>query len=248
MEQEANIVGVSPGFASPDVLRFIDFLRKRLSWDQQVEVALALDMCLECGGSLRHLNSEVVCERCGLVWREDNSEKRIPFPEFDDAVGDGHYEMHWNPECSLAFARGLGTSMGSRSLAQILKRGSNGETVVSRRLLRMLSNSNHESAFLMNLLARVSFLLDKFGLRGNHVAAEHAGRLMRRAYFMAQQMGIRLSPSIADAVVAYTLYIFKVKRYEPKMLNLRKKDITLIKWYIKMEKEARQMRQQYNGS
>ncbi|MEM2294376.1 MAG: TFIIB-type zinc ribbon-containing protein [Candidatus Bathyarchaeia archaeon] len=99
---------------------------ERLSRDQLSELAAQLGLCLECGGSLIHSNGEVVCAKCGLVWLEEIEEARIPFPEFDDP-GDkdgagGHYEAHWNPECSLAFGRNLGSSLTSRDLERILGR------------------------------------------------------------------------------------------------------------------------------
>ncbi len=79
-------------------------------------------------------------------------------------------------------------------------------------------------------------ITDKFDLRGNHVVAEHAGQLMRRIHLMAQWCDICLSPSIADAVVAYTLRIFNIRNYDPKMLKIREKDIRLILACDRMKK------------
>ncbi|MEM2512709.1 MAG: hypothetical protein QXU81_00090 [Candidatus Bathyarchaeia archaeon] len=234
MQEDDTIAVPTPKFIS------LDFLREHLSRDQQTDIALALEMCLECGGGLRRLgDGEVVCERCGVVWceNEESLESRIPFPEFDDAAEKGHYEMHWQPECNLAFEKGLGTSLDDRMLTKILTHANNETLMITRLFATKSRANNHDPPQLRRLLTRISILLDRNGLRNNHVVADYAGRVMRKLYSMSKAIGVRLPISMADAVVAYTFHKFKIKNYNITSLNLRIKDLAFIKWYIQLTKE-----------
>ncbi|MEM1590313.1 MAG: TFIIB-type zinc ribbon-containing protein [Candidatus Bathyarchaeia archaeon] len=240
--QETDSIDFELFFVSPVTLRFINFLRQRLSWDQQAELAASLGLCLECGGRLKHSNGEVVCGRCGLVWREGDNDERIPFPEFEDASENGHYEVHWNPGSSLSFHKGLGTHIDSQTLIQILSRSEKTKVIMPTRILMLKDRINkQESMQTLKILARVSFLLDKFGMRGNHIVAEYAGRLSRKLCLIARMLGVRLPRSIADAIVVYTLRKYGIKNYETSGLNLKSRDMTFIAWYVTITEKMKKI-------
>lgn len=98
--------------------------------------------------------------------------------------------------------------------------------------------NQHDPRGLERLLARISTILDKNGLRGNCVVADHAGRVMRRIYALAQLAGIHLHTSIADAVATYAFHKHKIRNYDMRSLKLTPKDMALVKWYVKLEKDA----------
>lgn len=95
------------------------------------------------------------------------------------------------------------------------------------------------------MLSRISTVLDRCGLRGNHVAAEYAGRLMRKVYGIAKAAGISLSQSIVDAVAAYTIHKLGIKTYNEASLDLKPKDIALLKAILSFETELKRIKKTY---
>lgn len=108
-----------------ETLLSLNFLKARLSSEQQAELAVALGICLECGGKLcRMADGENVCTKCGLVWSSsENLAQNIPFPE---EQREKDFEGHWQPPNALGFLKSLGdpalenSSRGGKALMRVL--------------------------------------------------------------------------------------------------------------------------------
>ncbi|MBS7621009.1 hypothetical protein KEJ32_02690 [Candidatus Bathyarchaeota archaeon] len=163
----------------------VDFLRSRLSHEQLEELCLALGICLECGGNLVGVDEEVVCVKCGRVWSFENAVEVVPFPEGDGEAADSHFEGHWQPGSSLCFLKGLGDpaleNNGGRSLMRVLALApAQGEDLGLRARRIKVMAQLEDPPQLKRILSRISQLLDRLRLRGNHEIAAYTGNLARK--------------------------------------------------------------------
>jgi len=216
----------------------LDFLRSRLPADLLEELASFLGLCLECGGCLRRVDGEVVCERCGRVWGCENVDERVPFPEGENDGADSHFEGHWQPGSSLCFLKGLGdpaleNSGRGRGLMRVLALApAQGEDLGlrARRIKVMLQAEDPPQ--LRRILSRISQLLDKLGFRGNHEIAAYTGNLARKIVTFAIAARVKVPLTWADAIVQHTLNKFQIKATSNhQVLRLRNKDLQFVEWF-----------------
>ena len=166
-------------------------------------MALTLNLCLECGGSLKHgRDGEVACSRCGLVWGYDGFDMRVPFST--QMAESRDFEDHWHPPCSLAFLKGLGGTLDLKGTMRVLKR--NGWAGIRFRAA-YARKAKEESQALNRVLERLSRILDQAGLRGDPVAADYVGRLARKITAFSKHLGLRgmSGRRLADAIAYYAL-------------------------------------------
>ncbi|MDW8023113.1 MAG: hypothetical protein RMJ15_05190, partial [Nitrososphaerota archaeon] len=160
-------------------------MRSRLPSDLLDDLALLLGLCFECGGCLRRVDGEIVCEKCGRVWGCENVDESVPFPEGEYEGGECHFEGHWQPGSSLCFLKGLGDptleNNGRGGLMRVLALApAKGEDLGlrARRIKVMLQAEDPPQ--LRRILSRISHVLDKLGFRGNCEIAAYTGNLARK--------------------------------------------------------------------
>jgi len=214
----------------------LEFLRSRVPADLLDDLALLLGFCFDCGGSLRVVDGEVVCVRCGRVWGVENVDWSVPFPEDESGV-DVHFEGHWQPGSSLAFLKGIGDpaldNCRGRGLMRVLaKAPSGGEDLgIRARMIKLIAQAE-DPPQLRRILARVSQLLDKLGFRGSHELANYTGNLARKIVAFALIAHIQVSTRMADAIVKHALQRLQLKPdIDGQTLNARDEDLKFVEWF-----------------
>jgi len=217
--------------ASKNVLISLNLLRSRLSWEEQRQLALALNMCLECGGRLKQgKDGEFACSRCGLVWGYNGFDMQVPFPEEAEEKGD--FENHWHPPCSLAFLKGLGDTLDLKGVRHVLKR--NGWAGIRFRA-SYARGLKKEPTVLTTMLERLSQILDQAGLRGDPVAADYMGRLARKITAFSRHVGLKLMNGrrLADAIAYYALN--RMGKKPPENLEYKPYELLYVHLFVEME-------------
>ncbi|MDW8022958.1 MAG: TFIIB-type zinc ribbon-containing protein [Nitrososphaerota archaeon] len=210
-------------------------MRRRLSSEEFEELCLALGMCLECGGSLVRAEGEVVCVKCGRVWGEENVDENIPFP--DEGGTGAHFEGHWQPGSSLCFLKGLGDpaleNNGGKGLMRILALSpAEGEDLGLRARQIKVMAQMEDPPQLRRILTRVSLLLDKFGMRGNHEIADYMGNLARKIVAFCLIAQLRISTRLADAIVKHALEKLQTKApSEAETLSYKSEELEFVAWF-----------------
>jgi len=219
-----------------DVCVSLEFLRSRVPADLLEDLALMLGFCFDCGGSLRVVDGEVVCERCGRVWGVENVDWSAPFPEDESGV-DVHFEGHWQPGSSLAFLKGLGDPVldncRGRGLMRVLaKAPSGGEDLGIRARMIKLITQAEDPPQLRRILSRISQLLDKLGFRGSHELANYTGNLARKIVAFALIAHIQVPMRMADAIVKHALQKLQLKaEINDQTLNFNNDDLKFVEWF-----------------
>jgi len=219
-----------------DVCVSLEFLRSRVPADLLEDLALLLGFCFDCGGSLRVVDGEVFCERCGRVWGVENVDWSVPFPEDESGV-DVHFEGHWQPGSSLAFLKGLGDpsldNCRGRGLMRVLaKAPSGGEDLgIRARMIKLIAQAE-DPPQLRRILARISQLLDKLGFRGSHELADYTGKLARKIVAFALIAHIQVPMRMADAIVKHALQKLQPKTsVNEQTLDAKDDDLRFVKWF-----------------
>ncbi|MEM3695085.1 MAG: TFIIB-type zinc ribbon-containing protein [Candidatus Bathyarchaeia archaeon] len=215
----------------------LDFLRGRLPSYLLEELALFLGLCFECGGCLRNVDGEVVCERCGRVWGYENVDESVPFPEYEKNEGNSHFEGHWQPGSSLCFLKGLGdpaleNNGRGRGLMRVLAMApAKGEDLGLRARRIKVMVQAEDPPQLRRILSRISQLLDKLGFRGNHEVAAYTGNLARKIVAFAIAARIKVPSTWADAIVHHTLNKLQLKATPNQVLKHRDRDLQFVEWF-----------------
>jgi hypothetical protein len=195
-------------------------IRKRLTREQQAELAVQLSFCLECCGKLcKKADGEVVCVKCGLFWTVEAFNEAIPFPEDNYAEG-ACFEGHWQPGNTLAFLKGLGdptlANGKGKALMRVLAKSPNGATDLGLRAQHIkLLMEWEDPPQLRRVLSRISLLLTRRGRREDWQLADYTGNLARKlvAYKLLTKQGI--SFRLGDAIVAYAMEKFGLNSAAP---------------------------------
>ena len=219
-----------------DVCVSLEFLRSRVPADLLEDLALLLGFCFDCGGSLRVVDGEVFCERCGRVWGVENVDWSVPFPEDESGV-DVHFEGHWQPGSSLAFLKGIGDpaldNCRGRGLMRVLaKAPSGGEDLgIRARMIKLIAQAE-DPPQLRRILSRISQLLDKLGFRGSHELANYTGNLARKIVAFALIAHIQVSIRMADAIVKHALQKLQLKtNIDDQTLDAKDEDLKFVQWF-----------------
>jgi len=212
----------------------LDFLRSKLPNDLLEEVSLAIGICLECGGSVMRVEGEFVCAKCGRVWGEENVDDAVPFPE--DGEPSIHFEGHWQPGSSLCFLKGVGDpavqNSGGKSLMRVLALAPAGGEDLGIRAQRIKFLTQMEDPpQLRRMLTRISILLDKFGMRGNHEIADCTGSLARKIVAFCLTAQLQISTKLADAIVKHVLKKLQIKVPEEQTLNYKEEELQFVDWF-----------------
>ena len=220
-----------------DAFVSLDFLRSRLPADLLEELALFLGLCFECGGRLRRIDGEVVCEGCGRVWGYENVDESVPFPEGGND-GDSPFEGHWQPGNSLCFLKGLGdptleNNGRGRSLMRVLALApAQGEDLGLRARRIKVMVQAEDPPQLRRILSRISQLLDKLGFRGNYEIAAYTGNLARKVVAFALAARLSIPSTWADAIVRHTLNKLQLKiALNDNVLKFKDEDLQFVEWF-----------------
>ncbi|MEM3698017.1 MAG: TFIIB-type zinc ribbon-containing protein [Candidatus Bathyarchaeia archaeon] len=213
----------------------LDFLRSKLSNEQLEELSIAIGICLECGGSLMIVEGEVVCRKCGRVWGEENVDENIPFPE--DGQADAYFEGHWQPGSSLCFLKGIGDPAvqngGGRGLMRVLALApAKGEDLGIRAQHIKVLTQMEDPQQLRRILTRISLLLDKFRMRGNHEIADYTGNIARKIVAFCLTAQLQIPTRLADAIVKHALQKLQIKiPSEAETLNYKNEELQFVGWF-----------------
>jgi len=223
----------------------LDFLRGRLPSDLLEELALLLGFCFDCGGCLRNVDGEVVCEKCGRVWGYENVDESVPFPE-DESDGDSPFEGHWQPGSSLCFLKGLGdpaleNNGHGRGLMRVLALApAQGEDLGLRARRIKVMVQAEDPPQLRRILSRISNLLDKLGFRGNHEIAAYAGNLARRIVAFAFAAHIQVPTAWADAIVKHAIGKLNLEvECCKQVFKAKDEDLQFVAWFEEAIKKFR---------
>ncbi|MEM3618713.1 MAG: TFIIB-type zinc ribbon-containing protein [Candidatus Bathyarchaeia archaeon] len=215
----------------------LDFLRSRLPRDLLEELALLLSFCFECGGYLRNVDGEVVCEKCGRVWGYENINGSVPFPEGEDDGADSRFEGHWQPGSSLCFLKGLGDPVlennGGKGLMRVLAKAPNGGEDLGLRARRVKIIAQMEDPpQLRRILSRISHLLDRLGFRGNYEIAAYTGNLARKIVAFALAARLKVPTGWAYAIVKHALNKLQLNMdSQNQVLSVKDEDLHFVEWF-----------------
>ena len=216
----------------------LDFLRGRLPSDLLEELALLLGFCFDCGGCLRNVDGEVVCEKCGRVWGYENVDESVPFPQGENDEADSHFEGHWQPGSSLCFLKGLGdpaleNNGGGRGLMRVLALApAQGEDLGLRARRIKVMVQAEDPPQLRRILSRVSQVLDRLGFRGNHEIASYTGNLARKVVAFALVARLKVPTRWADAIVKHALNKLGLDMdLKSHVLSYKDEDLQFVEWF-----------------
>jgi len=221
-----------------DVFVSLDFLRGRLPSYLLEELALLLGFCFDCGGCLRNVDGEVVCEKCGRVWGYENVDESVPFPQGENDEADSHFEGHWQPGSSLCFLKGLGdpaleNNGGGRGLMRVLALApAQGEDLGLRARRIKVMVQAEDPPQLRRILSRISQLLDKLGYRGNYEMAAYTGNLARKIVAFALAARLKVPTRWADAIVKHALNKLQLNvDSQNQALSVKDEDLQFVEWF-----------------
>lgn len=208
LKEAAEALGLSYGYvrklASQNHIHIRDRNRAKKVTSRNVT------LCNECGGPIRSVDGELVCQSCGLTTPIMNLSQRLP------------YDTTYAHMSNMSFGKSLGSEIGGgrRGLFQVLAKAPNGQKDLGLRSRQIrVFQTNLEPRQTMCLLSEGSEILKQLGLYNvtenydprSHQLGEAYGNVLRKvgAWLAISKTKPRSYARLASAALYTTLDDFQ---------------------------------------